>query len=503
MKVNEMSHTVAEMQEDILLASTLLGGTRAMRKMAPTYMPKRTMEEPLDYAARVAVSTLHPAYKETISKMTGRVFQSPLEIGPDVPTWIGGADDAGTDDDTQCICDDFDQQGRSIHVWSRDVFRAGLAYGMTLALVDSPPAVGANGQPIVTLADQKANTQVRPYAIHISIKRLIGFMQDGNGKLIQLRITGQRKEQGEFGETIHEQIWVYNNAGTITTLTFYEKDKDGNWAQYGTARTLGIDHIPLSVFYTNRTGFMEACPPLIELAHLNVKHYNKQSDHDELLKVASVPILVEYGGGESSTIVIGARSAVKMGAKPNSSLEFCEHSGKAIDAGSADLKDLEHQMRDAGAKLLQPTSGKATQSSKTATQVGEEAAADNSILGAMVVDYEDFMAAVLDDVAAWRSEGDGGTVKMQPNLDPDLSPIDSMRLLLDLANSGRYSDESLYEEAQKRGLINAERPWKEEMDRIKSQPESQLPPPTKPPGTPGGLPTDPTKQPPVADPTKP
>lgn len=493
-KVNEFSDEVKDMQENIALISDLRGGTRAMRKAAQARMPKRMMEENDDYNARLKVSTLFPALSETTAKMTGRVFQKPMIINDDVPEWIGGTD-AVVDGTEDAVVDDIDMQGRSIHVYSRDLFRAGLDYGMTMVLVDSPPAIKADGTPIVSLADQKASPEVRPYAVHVSVKRLLGFMQDGNGNLIQLRITGERKERTTFGEDCVTQIWVYNCINKVTTLTKYEKDKDGEWQEVlNSKQTMDIDHIPLSVFYTNRTGFMTADPPLLELAHLNVKHWNKQSDADELIKIASVPILVEYGGGETSQITIGAKTAIKMGPQPGCKLEFCEHSGKAIEAGQKDLENLKQEMRDAGAKLLQR--GQQLTNAKTATQVNEEAAADNSLLGAMVQDYEDFIGNVLDDFAAWRNPsnaataGTGGTVKMQPNLDPDMSPIDSLKFLLDLANSGKYSDESLYEEAQKRGLVDNERPWQDELKRILSQPESQLPPP-KAPGIPNSNPSIP------------
>lgn len=36
-------------------------------------------------------------------------------------------------------------------------------------------------------------------------------------------------------------------------------------------------------------------PPLIELAHLNVKHWQSQSDQDNILHVIRVPILVRIG----------------------------------------------------------------------------------------------------------------------------------------------------------------------------------------------------------------
>jgi hypothetical protein len=43
---------------------------------------------------------------------------------------------------------------------------------------------------------------------------------------------------------------------------------------------------------------MRGSPPLLNLALLNIKHWQSQSEQDNILHVARVPLLVAYGLGK-------------------------------------------------------------------------------------------------------------------------------------------------------------------------------------------------------------
>ena len=74
-----------------------------------------------------------------------------------------------------------------------------------------------------------------------------------------------------------------------------------------------LDVIPLATFYTKRTGFMMATPPLLELAYMNVKHWQSQSDQDNILHVARVPMLMISGiDDDTFELKVGTSSATKL-----------------------------------------------------------------------------------------------------------------------------------------------------------------------------------------------
>lgn len=111
MKVNETDPRVAAMAEDWALVDALLGGTKAMRAAGEKYLPKWTLEDPGDYAARLKIATLFPAFEQTVKEMTGRAFADQVQLGDDVPAWI-------RDD----VWPDVDRQGINGHAWARGWF---------------------------------------------------------------------------------------------------------------------------------------------------------------------------------------------------------------------------------------------------------------------------------------------------------------------------------------------------------------------------------------------
>ena len=104
---------------------------------------------------------------------------------------------------------------------------------------------------------------------------------------------------------------------------------------------------------------------------------------------------------------------------------------------------------------------------------GEDATRENSALGEMCRSFEDTMAALLDLIAEWRRDPDGGTVELFPNLDPD-PPADSMTVLTGMNARGSLSSETVFNEAKRRGILDEDLDWDEERARIESDPLAVL-----------------------------
>lgn len=430
------SNAVAAMQGDWQLVTDLLGGTRAMRAAGLTYLPKRPLEEQSDYDARLSAATLFPALRETLARMVGRVFSEPLTPNDDVPRWIAGE-----------VLPDVDMQGRNLHVWAKEWFAEALALGMSHCLVEAPKAEGVR-----TRADQR-RAGVRPYLIRISPQRVLGWRESG-GKLTQLRVRFDRTEDdGEFGTKTVKQVRVYE----IGKVRVFEQHKD-DWIQIDEIAT-GLARIPLVTLYTHRIGFMTAEPPLRELAYLNAKHWRMQSSNDTLIDTASVPILSISGVQDGDQVVIGAKHAVRL--PTGATMQYVEHTGAAIDAGRKALLDLVEEMRQAGAKLLQPAEG-----AKTATEAREDAQSDNSQLGGMASQLQDALVDVLDLVAEYRGQEKGGTVQLNPNLDPELDTATAMQDLLAMYRDGIVSRPTVFDAAKRFGRLPEALEWEAEQARI-------------------------------------
>lgn len=449
MKVNETDPRVAAMAEDWALVDALMGGTKAMRAAGEKYLPKWTLEDPSDYAARLKIATLFPAFEQTVKEMTGRAFADQVQLGDDVPAWI-------RDD----VWPDVDRQGINGHAWARGWFYGALAKGLNHVLVDAPPAVLPDGTTIRTQADQKA-ARAQPYLIRIAPERILGWKVGADGQLAQVRVTWSRTEPGEFADKTIPQIRVYE----IGLIRVFEEraaaGKEKEWVEVEQI-AYDLDIIPLVTCYTNRTGLLQAEPPLRELAHMNTSHWSQQCSTASLLQTAGVPILAAIGlNEENPKLLIGSKNAVML--PVGGDMKYVEHSGKAISAGRDALKDMEGQMKAIGAKLLEP--GGAT---KTATQASEEASSSNSPLGAMVEDLEDALEQLLYVIGLYRGEKSGGSVEVKADLDPDTAPIESMGVIAKMVATGGLSPATQFSEAQRRGIVSPEIDWEDEQARIQT-----------------------------------
>ena len=427
----------------------LMGGTLAMRA-AQALLPKYPAEDDEVYKERLRLSTLLPAYSETVGNMTSRVFAEPLQLGDDVPEQVVE------------LASNIDNANNDINAWSVDFFREGLSHGLCHAFVDHQKAEGVRTQ-----ADEKA-AGVRPYVVMVKPEQVCGW-RVRDGVLSQVRYREMIEESdGDFGTKRVAQIRVLE-PGKWTT---YRKPKEGGvWAIHDQGTT-NLSVIPWVTFYTGRTGFMTAKPPLLELAHLNIKHWQSQSDQDNILHVIRVPILVRIGVQaqyDNQGKVIPPEFKVGTGALTdlpiNGDMKYVEHTGKAADAGRQALLDLIAEMRMAGAKLLTPDKS----ATKTATQAEEEAAQDLSPLSRMANHFADCLAQLLQFMADYRSLGEGGTVEMRGSFDVDYMPEVSLPTLVAMANAGMISKETLFTEMQRRGVISDEYDWADELEKIDSQ----------------------------------
>ena len=378
----------------------LMGGTLYMRQLGEQYLPRWPKEDREDYKKRLAVATLLPAYEETIKQNIGRVFAEPIKLAENVP------------DQLREYAKNFDLEGTRLDVWAQAFFGLAMQYGLSHALVDYPRV---DTEKVKTKAEEKA-TGARPYVTMLNPRQVIGWkskMVDGKVVLTALRIKEVVVEDGDdFGQTKVEQI-RYLTPGKVEIYR-KAKDADGaaNWALFDGWQTSRQD-ITLVTLYTKRTGFMCGSPPLLNMALLNIKHWQSQSEQDNILHVARVPLLTVFGLEEGQELVIGSSSATSFSDRQRQGLEYVEHTGSSIDAGKESLAELVEQMRQAGAKLLRTENT----STKSVDQTSEEKMQEQSPLYTMATSLEDAIDNILQIMAEYIGEAEGGNVDVRTELD--------------------------------------------------------------------------------------
>jgi hypothetical protein len=450
------------MQADWAKVDSLMGGTRAMRAAGETYLPRWPQEDTASYDFRLKTTTLYNAFKRTVENMAGKPFSEPV-------SWTG------IDAEVEAWFDDIDLAGRNLHVFAAEVFKAGLRYGLTHMLVDFPVTKNPDGSTQIRTRADELKAGVRPNAVHVKPTSILGWKSKkvrGIETLVQVRIMEcVTDDDGEFGLREVQQVRVL----TPGAFALYRKNAKDEWIIHEEGVTT-LDFIPLCTFYTRRTGFMMAEPPLDDLADLNIKHWQSQSDQDSIMHTARVPILAISGVSDEDKVVVGAKAALML--PTGASAEWVEHSGAAIEAGRNSLKDLEEQMRAMGAELLVQQPG-----DKTATQSSIDTAQAQCQLSAMAQALEDSLDAMVDVMSAWAGKGDQGDIDVFDDFSSDsmlLTAGPFILALIQLVNSGLMSKGAAFEEMRRYGIVNPDLAWKDVQDQIALEPPSFAVPMLKP-----------------------
>ena len=298
------------------LIEDLIGGTVVMRKRHRKYLPQEPRELDESYDARLARS-ICPPYLVRIERMlAGMLTRKPVRLN-----------DTGDTIREQLF--DVDLQGNDLNTWIYETARMMIRYGHVGVLVDAPQDGG------------------RPYWIAYSPRDILGWrteLQDGAQKLTQLRLREVVTEpDGDYGEKAVEQVRVL----TPGAYELHRKDDDtGDFKLYDEGATT-LDRIPFSVAYSDRIGFMESRPPLQDIAELNLKTYQVQSDLDNQLHISAVPMLAFYGF-PSSAEEVSAGPGEALAFPSEGRAEYIEPGGRSFDYQFQRLDQLASQINELG-----------------------------------------------------------------------------------------------------------------------------------------------------------
>ena len=467
------------------MIEALLEGTEEMREAGPRYLPQHPEESDANYRERLTVNILFNAMEITLNHFVGRPFSDPVRLNTDVPEALVPH------------TDNIDLQGNNITNFCREWFRQGIAKGFCHVLIDMP-ALTQQARIGRTRADDLAEGR-RPFWQLIRPENMIFAEAD-------ITVDPQSKELREtfthvrLAETVVERVGfsqVVKNRIRVIEPFMYQvwelrkvKGKQV-WVVIEEGDT-GIDFVPIVTYYASREGFLDAKPPLEDLAHLNIRHWQSMSDQINILTVVRFPMLAVAGATDQSgdAMRIGPRQLLAT-KDPNGRFYYIEHEGKAIDSGWTELENLEKQMESYGATFLRRDPG-----NQTATGRALDSAEAVSPLQDMTMRFIDAVNNALAVHAYWMSLPDGGTVTITTDFGPEEVTKEDASLLTELRKGRDISRLAFIKEAQRRGVMSEE--YDQEADLKQLQEEDKVLKPLQPqiPGTfapghqaqPGGTP---------------
>ena len=391
-----------------VLIEDLIAGTYGMRRKHRRYLPQEPRELDDAYDNRLARSVCPPFYQRLERMLAGMLTRKPVRLN----------------DVTDTIREqlfDVDLQGNDLNTWTYETARKMIRYGHVGILVDAP----ANGG--------------RPYWVSYTPRDILGFRTetvDGATKLSQLRLREtiiKPSEDSEYGEEQIEQIRLL----TPGQYQIHQRDKKGDFRIVDEGTT-SLQEIPFAVAYSNRFNTMESRPPLEDIAELNLKAYQVQSDLDNQLHISAVPMLAFYGFPSSAEEVsAGPGEALAFPAEGRA--EYIEPDGKSYDAQFKRLDQIASQINELGlsAVLGQKLSAETAEAKRIDRSQGD------STMMVIAQNMQDAIDNCLQYHAQFLGESQSGSCMINRDfLGTRLEPQE-IQALLQLYTAGTITQETL------------------------------------------------------------
>lgn len=446
--------------------SALLGGTEIMRSAGATYLPQHQHEADENWRSRISTAVLFNVTQLTLDTLVGRPFSDQVKANDDVP------------EDIEALFNDIDLQGNDLHTFARSVFENGFAKGLTHVMVEFPRVrEGAR-----TMADDAAE-KLRPYWVRIIPENVIyAFAEVINGEeiLTHIRISEIVRERVGFTETMVEQIRVLDlvrpeSGNNFVTVTLFQEDRSHK-DQWNAVEQwdMGITFIPFATFYADRQGFMLSKPPLLDLADLNILHWQSSSDQENIMTVARFPMLAASGvppkpsqeladATNEDQITIGPFHVLQA-RDPETRFYYVEHKGAAIESGERSIERLENRMSQYGAEFLKKKPG-----NPTATARALDSAEATSPLQDTTNRFISFVNTLLDYTAAWMGKDEGGTIQIVTDFGPEELTTQDITALIALRKERDISREGILVEYKRRGILADEFNVDEDADLLEGE----------------------------------
>lgn len=371
-------------------------GTLRLRDRHETYLPKFPAEMAASYKLRVNQSTFFNMTEKTRNVMTGLVFQAPIELQEDVPIAIK------TD-----VWENFDNQGNHGDVFWRMAFEASFA-GYAGVLIDAPTA-RANS------LDEQRRLGLRPYGLLYHANNIINWRHRVNpiskAKELEMIVLQEitHEPDGVYRSRSVTRYRVFRLEDNAVTWELWEEESDKTAAQT-TYRledrgVLDRPSIPFAVI-----GDLGAAPPLIDLALVNIKLFQKESDKDSLEHKTCAAMPIAKGlqkPSDGTQIVVSPDKLTEV--SENGDFYWAEVSGSSLGQVSQSLLDLREQIALMGLSLLADKTAKVD---ITATEALLNNIGETAELRVMARQCQDAIEASFGFIAGFTGDASGGSVEM-------------------------------------------------------------------------------------------
>ena len=423
------------MEEFWGLIDALRQGTTKIREGQRLYLPLEERESLDAYNRRLNRSIVVPFVQRIERMLSGMLVRKPLKL-------------IDISDTVREQLFDVDLEGNDANVFLYQLCRTAISYGHVGVLVDAP----------------KEGDNPRPYWIQYTPEQIIGWRTkiiDGKRKIIQLRLKETIVEpDGQFGEKIVDQIRVLE----IGKYMIYRKDAKNSVYKLHEEGIMSVkDEIPFAVAYSNKVGNLESRSPLYEICELNLKHYQLQSDLDNLLHISSVPMLAFFGfPPNADDVTTGPQEALSL--PIDSRAEYISPNPDSYKSQFQRLDEIKEQINTLslaavlGAKLV----GESAEAKKI------DRSQNDATLMVLAQQMQDLIDNCLRFHSSYLGEPNAGSSTVNRDFVSNRLTPQEITSMLGLFTAGTISQETLLEQLAEGEILPDDFDIEEEIERTQS-----------------------------------
>lgn len=523
-------------------ARDLLVGLDAVKAGGEFYLPKHPKELNTDYMYRLNNGVLTNIFADIIETLAAKPFQTEVQIVDGSasvdftgkPVMVPDPEDPSKKIDsgkrTGGLIEDIDGKGSHLHVFLESVFYNGTAAALDWIFVDYPDA-----DPDMTAAQETAKN-IKPYWYRIPADMVLDVQSDmvgGKEVFIYFRFScNEIVKQGysyvvktrvreiirplisadgdpvDYGDP-EWHLWEKDDtaAANLGRVATWEDEWDEiDWGTY----TIG--EIPVVPFVCGRrrgtTWVVD--PPMKSAANLQIELYQQETGLKNITNLVCYPMLSANGvnllddTGEPVKVTIGPHTVLCAPPSPegrsSGSWTFIEPNAESLKFCASRIDSTKSELRELG---RQPLTAQSTNITVLTSAFASQKA--NSAVQSWAIRLKDAAENALLLTAKWMNE----TVEPEVMIDLDFTidlEGDTDTSLLTMRAAGDLSQETLWEEKKRRGVLGPDFDPKVEKARLADETPSQaevvaaMDPPTPDPyANPNNDPTkpgfDPTQEP--------
>jgi hypothetical protein len=409
---NAVSKAAERQAPAVTLMRDVLAGPERIREAGAAYLPQDVGEEAINYKYRLHRSSFVNYTGRTLNALVGQVFRVDPVLGEDVPAEIAGTQGETTREGGHW--ENIDNAGTHGDVFARALFTDAMGAGHAGILVDFPATDGTQSH-----AAERSGA-IRPYWVPIRKDDIVSWrtaVVDGLTVLTQLVLREcTMVPAGRFGEKEQTRYRVFqrDETGNVSyELLQINDDKRSLTVVEGGSYPTQTEIPFAEVVTSGRQGLLDSKPPLLDLAYLNLAHYQTDSDHETSIHKTCVPVYVETGiEPEEGGVIIGPNT-VRQHSNPAATAQYVSHDGAALGEVLKKLEAREAQMGALGMSMLTPQK----QNAETATAHRQDKGAEDSDLAVGARGLQDGLERALGFHARYLKKPSGGSITINRDFD--------------------------------------------------------------------------------------